>query len=252
MSTPPSPQGSSPEQPSAELLPSVQCAPEQDPPVPEPEKVPDTPGIEAILIQIAETLNKRPHRPRSSVVEIGTLLVAVLGLIGIVISGVGLYLTFKNAHADDQRSRELSARDDQRGRYDALSSQSFNLDSTLVEHPLLAPYFYEGKSVDDTTDYGTAKTVDALAVQRVDFFQYVYNELSNMNIAPDNGMFVLRTDDGAQNFPDDWLSWSESMVGSFRTSPAMCDEVTNSKISYSADFINALAAVKVCPGLTSF
>jgi hypothetical protein len=128
------------------------------------------------------------------------------------------------------------------------------LDSTFVEHPELQPYFWEHRPVDATTDEKTARTVEAIADQRVDDDEYTYDELLNMNVAPSDRKFVLRTPDGPKTVRDDWLAWSETIVGHFRTSPAMCSVVTDpeKKKTYGGEFINALAAAQVCPGLEGY
>jgi hypothetical protein len=165
-------------------------------------------------------------------------VVAVLGLIGIVISGVGLYQSVKS-----------SVREDQRARFDSYNAQILQLDSTFVEKPEFQKYFWEGVPATAAPDENIRRTVEAIAELRVDSDEYIYRELVNMGIAPSDGRFVLRTSDGPTTARDDWLAWSETFVDHFRNSPAMCDIVTDpeSKKAYGVAFINAIAAAQVCP-----
>jgi hypothetical protein len=234
--------------------PSESSSPEQRKPEAGSVARTETAGIESALHRLTMTLDRPPGRPKASRIEIATFVVAVFALIGVVISALGLIQSVNSAHVDDRRSREQSTREDQRGRYDALSALLINLNSIFIEHPLIQPYFWEKKPIDGTTDETMARTVQGVAVQRIVAYEYVYNELLNMNTDPGDGMFVFRDSKNAKSVNDDWLSWSEDFAAQFRGSPVMCDIVSDpdQKRLYSANFVNALAGAKVCPDLTGY
>ena len=230
------------------------ASPEQAKPKAERAAQDQTAGVESALRRIAETLEHPPRLPRRSRIETTTFAVAAIGLIGIAACVIALIVNVASAHRDDQRARDQSVHDDQLGIYDAARAQLISLEATFIDRPQLQPFFWEGKPVDSTTDETLARTVVATAAQRVDAYQTVYVALLNLKTAPGDGKFVLRQPDGPKGVNDDWLAWSETIETQFRQSPAMCMVVTDpdSKKTFSAGFINALAAARVCPGLAGF
>ncbi len=234
--------------------PPENVSPEQPTPKAETPAQDRTASIESALGRIAETLEHPPRRPTRSRIETTTFAVVAIALIGIAACVITLIFNVASAHRDDQRARDLSAHDDQLGLYDAARALLISLEATFIDRPQLQPFFWEGKPVDSTTDETLARTVVAVAAQRVDAYQNLYVDLVNMKTAPDDGKFVQRQPDGPKGVNDDWLAWSETIEIQFRQSPAMCMVVTDqdSKKTYGAGFINALAAAHLCPGLTGY
>jgi hypothetical protein len=224
----------------------------RNPPEDESPEQDRTAGIESALGRIADKLDQPPKRSTRSRVETTTFAVAAIGLIGIAACVIALIVNVAAAHRDDQHARELSVHDDQLGIYDSARALLVSLDGAFIDRPQLQPFFWEGKAVDSTTDEMLARTVVATAAQRVDAYQNLYLDLVNMKAAPADGKLVLRQGDGPKGVNDDWLAWSENIEIQFRQSPAMCMVVTDadSKKTFSASFIDALAAAHVCPGLT--
>jgi hypothetical protein len=228
------------------------ASPEQSKPKAERAGQDGAASVESVLRRIADTMERPPKRPTRSRVETTTFAVAALGLIGIAACVITLIFNVASARRDDQRWRDQSAHEDHLGRYDAARALLINLDEAFIDRPQLQPFFWEGKPVDSTIDEALARTVVASAAQRVDAYQNLYEVLVTMKTAPDDGKFVLRQPDGPKGVNDDWLAWSETIEVQFRQSPAMCMVVTDqdSKKTFNAGFINALAAAHVCPNLT--
>jgi hypothetical protein len=112
---------------------------------------------------------------------------------------------------------------------------------------------FSGNTPPANADDATQQAVEAIAIQFVDYDNYAFAELEDMNMVPPDGTFHLRTDPDATTTDDNWLSWSESFVSDFQESPAMCRVVIQARETYGADFINALAQARVvdAPGGTS-
>lgn len=169
------------------------------------------------------------------------LVVVALGLAGVFVS----YRSLKQSSHDAAETNATT-------RYQTISERLLDMDAALVEHPDLMPYFRDGRTLDNNVDARTSQTVVALAVERVDYDEYLYVQLLNLGgMVPPSRLFVLRTPDGPStvNVNDDWLAWSEAIEGDFRDSPPMCGVVTKYMKSYSITFIHALAEAGVCPGL---
>jgi len=174
--------------------------------------------------------------------EWAKLVVVALGLVGIIVSYRAL-----------EQSSDAATETNQRTRYQTISERLLDMDAALVEHPDLMPYFRDGRTLDNHVDERTRQTVVALAVERVDYDEYVYNQLLQLGlgIVPPSHRFVLRTPDRPSTVDDSWLAWSETIEADFRHSPPMCGVVEDTELykTYGIEFIYALAEAGVCPGL---
>ena len=144
-------------------------------------------------------------------------------------------------------TKAASEEDGQRTRYEAISTRLIDLDSVLIEHPELTPYFWEGQPPDG--DETQRQTIDAIALQRVDYDAYAYDELVYMETAPADGAFTAssRQTGYSEDNSDPWVSWSETIVGQFRKSPAMCKIVAQPR--YDQRFVTALRNAHACRNL---
>ena len=195
-------------------------------------------GLEAAFDRLAKTLRK----PKSQVWrEWITFGASILGLLGIVAAFLTIYFGNRSSQLEDQRSR-----------YEAISAKGIDLDSTFIGHPELTPYFWNGQSADNV-DEKTKRTIDAIATQWVDYDQYAWSELVYMGTAPNDGSFktsdLARPKGYNEDDWDAWVSWSETFLGHFRNSPAMCAIVTdpNEQRAYDVRFIKALRDSHACP-----
>ena len=252
--------GVSPEQSETEAADSSsgENKPGEDKPEPEPVTRAEAAGIEAALNNIAATLASPPARPkRDQVRDWLTPIFTFLSLGGIVAAFLAIYYANQTSHADDERTR-----------YEAISAKLLDLDAVFVTHPELTPYFWENRTPegDDTK----VRTIYAIATQRADYLGYAYSELSSMGSALGDGSFK-RPDGGIpKGYSEDtqvppikwitpkgysdadcsaWVSWSETIVGYFRSSPAMCDTVRSSETGYDKQFVEALRKANACSGL---
>lgn len=163
-----------------------------------------------------------------------TPLASIFLLVAIVVAVVELFSTNAASQEADQRTQ-----------YEALSARLIDLDAVFIDHPELAPYFWQGKWPDG--DEIQRQTIDAIAVQRVDYDAYAYDELVYMETAPEDGSFTSsasRPAGSTEDNSDPWVLWSETIVGQFRNSPAMCKLVAEPR--YDQRFITALRNTHAC------
>jgi hypothetical protein len=216
--------------------------------------------LDASVVRLAEALKSesRGKTVREWLLAIATSAAVIVAVVAAVLS----LLTWR-ATVDtlSQGARDSQAQD-VRTRYEAISAQLLQRDTVLAEHPAYTPYFNDGVALAANADVATQQAVEAIAIQRVDYDNYAYYELEDMNMIPSDRRFHLRKDPDAATTDDNWLSWSESFVGDFQDSPAMCHEVVQSSKAYGADFINAIAQARIdapggktkplCDGLEGF
>lgn len=148
-------------------------------------------------------------------------------------------------------SQEHSAqRQDQATRYQAVTDRLLDLDAFLVDHPNLLPYFYQGKALEASgLSDEDMRRGRALAVLSVDYYDYLYNQLVTLDVAPESGDFVLRSSEASSQTDDDWLAWSEATRSAFVNGPALCSTLVETRDSYGAGFLRAMRKLDVCAGL---
>ena len=70
-----------------------------------------------------------------------------------------------------------------------------------------------------------------------------------MGYAPPSRLFVLRnnatTDDN-----ESWITWSETLLYSFKYSAVECQALEYGSAAYGQDFVHAVAVLHVCPSLS--
>jgi hypothetical protein len=163
-----------------------------------------------------------------------TPLASIFLLVAVVVAVFELFSTNAASQEADQRTQ-----------YEALSARLIDLDAVFIDHPELTPYFWKGKWPDG--DETQRQTIDAIALQRVDYDAYAYDELVYMETAPEDGSFTASGSHPAgssEDNSDPWVLWSETIVGQFRNSPAMCKILAEPR--YDQRFITALRNTHAC------
>jgi hypothetical protein len=172
-----------------------------------------------------------------------------IALVDVIAIGVSVYavLTARDAIRSQERSAQ---RQDQATRYQAVTDRLLDVEAFLVEHPNLQPHFYEGKALEASGLSDEDKRRGrALAVVFVDYYDYLYNQLVKLHIAPKSGEFVLRSSEASTQTDDDWLAWSEAVRTAFASGSALCPTLVESRHSYGSAFVHAMRNLDVCPGL---
>jgi hypothetical protein len=92
-----------------------------------------------------------------------------------------------------------------------------------------------------------------LASYVVDFYQYLYDQLYDLGDVPrqgdKKGLFVYRKDAISGISDENWVTWSETIVGGFQYSRLVCDALEGEENAYEQEFVHAVAVTHVCPGL---
>jgi len=173
------------------------------------------------------------------ITSLATAAAVIVALVAIFLSYISLIQQQKSAVSQDQDSR-----------YSSISQLNLDVDQTIADHPRLIPCFLYG---------GCKKAKPALTAQEwnqawalsgyiVDFYQYLFDQLENLGYLPPSGEFIMQEDatpaDEA-NY-ENWITWSETIVGGFESSPLECTWLTENHNGYEQLFVHDVAITGAC------
>ena len=151
-------------------------------------------------------------------------------MIGIFFTGFQL-LALRSSFDRADRQNNLAA-------WTTLTQQEFAIDDHFIGNPRLQRYFYGGATIGpEEKEFGL---VQALATEMVDFSEnvsdiYRYMPADRTTVA---GMTIGQREAGMI----DRATWEHYLVGTFRTSPALCDVVRQRGDDYD-DGLRAVARI---------
>jgi hypothetical protein len=164
---------------------------------------------------------------RLSPYEVLNCIFSVLGLLS-------LYFLLEQTRGTFVQAEHL-ARSVESSAYQSITTELLELHKLYLEHPVLRPYFRNGRDIGpDDPNYAQALV---LAEYQLDFFDSVWVQSEQMP-------HVLARE-GAE-----WLSWQVYMKDSFASSPIMCRHLDSVKTWYTPEFV-AFARASCPKGLIS-
>lgn len=192
------------------------------------------------------------------------LFIALATIAGVVAAFVFGYTNLREqqvalsqGYENLKQQQQAAEKQDQESRYSSISQVELDVDMAIADHPSLISCF-----ADVTCNAKPALTSEemqqasALAVYIVDFYQYLYDQLENLGDVPDNGLFtVLEKNIAGVNkaipavSDENWITWSETIVGGFKYSRLVCDALQGDASAYEQEFVHAVAVTHVCTNL---
>jgi hypothetical protein len=213
----------------------------------------------------AERDAKRDDRElRQNRWQLVQLVIALATIAGVIAAFIFGYRNLREQQAaltqgyeNLKQQQQAAGQQDQESRYSSISEIELDVDTAIADHPRLISCF-----TDVTCNAKPPLTSEelqqaaALAVYIVDFYQYLYDQLENLNAVPNNGRFTLleknipgvnRVVPGYSN--ENWITWSETIFDGFEYSTLVCDALQGDANAYEQEFVHAVAVTHVCPNL---
>ncbi len=129
-----------------------------------------------------------------------------------------------------------------------VTSQLLEVDLALVEHPELRSCFAADLTAASCPALVSGASPDvmaagaAIAVLHLDLFDAVYDSSQTLYDAQYPADLTASTSES-----DPWDAWTNYVAGTFRASPLTCRVLQAHSREYSASFIGAVQAARLCP-----